>query len=78
MKEEPSIGEYWWVRKTSGSITIGQFNIDAEGCGYFLLVGAGDIAYSQDELELVSRIEPPTISNGFRSNGYSLYAGSST
>ncbi len=78
MKEEPINGDYWWVRKARGSITIGQFHIDAEGCGYFLLVGAGDFAYSASELELVARIQPPGFSNGYRTNGYQLYAGSSS
>jgi hypothetical protein len=52
-------GEYWWVRAHDAGLAVALFHSDAEGAGYFLIVGCSDRDYGINEVELIARIDPP-------------------
>lgn len=59
MKKRPINGEYWWVRVPDAGLAVALFHSDAEGAGYFLIVGRGDRDYGIDEVQVLVRIDPP-------------------
>ena len=55
MISEPRNRELWWVRIDGRPLSIGEFQIDSEGSGYFLIVGDCNRVYDAAEVVVLGR-----------------------
>ncbi len=55
MIREPLNQELWWIRIDGRPLSIGEFRIDSEGSGYFLIVGDCNQVYDAAEVVVLGR-----------------------